>query len=107
MALTMLQGAPRPLQDGSKWPTKQLPQDAPKRPKSFQNLRKINPRAPMRPQEAPGGPNWRRRGLQEAPNRSPRGLKKQSRHPRRSKRRPGPPTGPQDAPRGLHWGTLP
>eukprot|EP00959_Pyramimonas_sp_CCMP1952_P254082 5308067-Pyramimonas_sp.AAC.1 len=41
MAPTMLQEAPRPLQDGSKWPTSS-PRRHPKRPKSLQNLGNIN-----------------------------------------------------------------
>ena len=40
MASKMLQETPRPLQDGP-WP-RSLPKEAPKRPKSFKHLKKIN-----------------------------------------------------------------
>eukprot|EP00959_Pyramimonas_sp_CCMP1952_P461906 9482361-Pyramimonas_sp.AAC.1 len=76
----------------------------PKRaPRTFPTQKRFR-RAPRSAQEAP-------RGAQEASKRLPRDLQKaprsSPRHPRRSKRRLGPPRGPQDALRGLNWGTLP
>eukprot|EP00959_Pyramimonas_sp_CCMP1952_P140021 2930074-Pyramimonas_sp.AAC.1 len=79
--------------------TQEGSESAPKATKSASRGPREAPR-----QEAPTGAQEASKRLPRDPQEAPRSF---PRHPRRSKRRLGPPRGPQNTPRGLHWGTLP